>query len=632
MASLGANTVAATSTAGGLGGNTSAPSNLTQNMSSGTLLPATGPAQSFEPLYNAVCAQLKVTPLIVVENLVGSVPLGGAVSQAQFKSETNLNKNEQTVKESGDVSRDASNTPANTDNDTKRHAQGVRNMGPKIYVNDVTPAPAPVVTQPTSAVPTTGNGLSANTAAAVAAAAAAAAALANAQASQTPQKQIYVKNLILTKPLMESIFHNTLSVVNVTNVKLEHCLLNDESILPLLNCSWFKNLTRLSLCDNPGLTMKTYKVLLEPVLPAPQVVAPTPVPSKGSAAAAPPQPAIPNYGTQILALSLCQNGIDDETIIQISQSLSTNKTLKRLDLWNNRIGDKGIAALAEALRANSSLETLNLSKNQITDIGAKDFALALTKPPKPDIIMKEQHAESDEKEQHNPTVVSPNKDDKKDDKTKKPGQRKGSASHLTIENAHPTPSAGKDRDSTAAGSSNSAGKSSGAAAAAATNDAAQQKNAQTAAKKPVGKVGTNAPTTPQPPSNAQPAANPSLLSPPKKGAKSTTEDTHKLVDSQDALFTGTDGNGDPSNNTSKMDPEALKAAQINTTLKFISLSSNTLTNESVHLFLTALKSFDNEKVKSNLTLVNLQSNPFDAKDPSFVELQDLMNARIATVK
>jgi Ran GTPase-activating protein (RanGAP) involved in mRNA processing and transport len=66
-------------------------------------------------------------------------------------------------------------------------------------------------------------------------------------------------------------------------------------------------------------------------------------------------------------------------VVPIATALSTNQTLRVLDLSWNGIDDLGIRALVEGLGANITLEDLNLSRNNISDSGFLEIVKVVEK-------------------------------------------------------------------------------------------------------------------------------------------------------------------------------------------------------------------------------------------------------------
>jgi Ran GTPase-activating protein (RanGAP) involved in mRNA processing and transport len=83
--------------------------------------------------------------------------------------------------------------------------------------------------------------------------------------------------------------------------------------------------------------------------------------------------------TTLEGLSLCNNGITDDDVFHLTQSLSNNKfKLNRLALTSNEITDKGVQYLAEMLKTNQILTQLWLGFNKITDYGLELLMNVLT--------------------------------------------------------------------------------------------------------------------------------------------------------------------------------------------------------------------------------------------------------------
>ena len=81
-----------------------------------------------------------------------------------------------------------------------------------------------------------------------------------------------------------------------------------------------------------------------------------------------------NHLLKILALS--DNGLADDGIINISQSLHKHSKLKALNLQNNNITEKAAEALASVISNNSGLEQIYLGNNQL-HLGVTTIATAL---------------------------------------------------------------------------------------------------------------------------------------------------------------------------------------------------------------------------------------------------------------
>jgi Leucine-rich repeat (LRR) protein len=69
--------------------------------------------------------------------------------------------------------------------------------------------------------------------------------------------------------------------------------------------------------------------------------------------------------------------VGDDGVRLLAAALSSNATLKTLDLRENKIGNDGAKILAAELEFDMHLTELNLSKNKIADDGARALALAL---------------------------------------------------------------------------------------------------------------------------------------------------------------------------------------------------------------------------------------------------------------
>ncbi|KAJ0397001.1 hypothetical protein P43SY_007240 [Pythium insidiosum] len=81
--------------------------------------------------------------------------------------------------------------------------------------------------------------------------------------------------------------------------------------------------------------------------------------------------------TTLRTLDLGFNRITDRGATLLAAALEHNRTLESLYLSGNNIGPIGVAALANALRKNSTLRSLHLSGNNIGEDGARELALGL---------------------------------------------------------------------------------------------------------------------------------------------------------------------------------------------------------------------------------------------------------------
>lgn len=86
----------------------------------------------------------------------------------------------------------------------------------------------------------------------------------------------------------------------------------------------------------------------------------------------------------------------------LTKALTSNNTLRELDLSCNAIGDEGAEALARALNFNRTLMTLTLHGNEIGDEGAKAFAAVLDSDASP------VHQELHHQEESSPQTCSGN--------------------------------------------------------------------------------------------------------------------------------------------------------------------------------------------------------------------------------
>ena len=69
--------------------------------------------------------------------------------------------------------------------------------------------------------------------------------------------------------------------------------------------------------------------------------------------------------------------VGDEGAMEIAKALSSDRSLKLLDLWSNGVGPRGAAALAEALAQNTVLQKLYLNENKLGAEGAASMAKAI---------------------------------------------------------------------------------------------------------------------------------------------------------------------------------------------------------------------------------------------------------------
>ena len=101
-------------------------------------------------------------------------------------------------------------------------------------------------------------------------------------------------------------------------------------------------------------------------------------------------------------LDLSDNAIGDEGAEALARALTSNTTLEMLDLSCNIIGDEGIEALARALNLNRTLMILTFHGNEIGDEGAKAFATVLDSDASP------VHQELHHQEESSPQTCSGN--------------------------------------------------------------------------------------------------------------------------------------------------------------------------------------------------------------------------------
>eukprot|EP00944_MAST-04C_sp_MAST-4C-sp1_P001025 g1025.t1 len=79
------------------------------------------------------------------------------------------------------------------------------------------------------------------------------------------------------------------------------------------------------------------------------------------------------------SLILWCNHIDKGAISRLASALTTNTTLRKLNLAENNVGNDGAVILAEALAQNQRLETLELFGNNISSLGASKLCDLLEK-------------------------------------------------------------------------------------------------------------------------------------------------------------------------------------------------------------------------------------------------------------
>lgn len=73
------------------------------------------------------------------------------------------------------------------------------------------------------------------------------------------------------------------------------------------------------------------------------------------------------------SLFLCDQTIDDEDLIVLSEGIAENMSLRELHFHNNSLGDAGVKALVEALKKNLRIAKVGLRHNEITSISARAF-------------------------------------------------------------------------------------------------------------------------------------------------------------------------------------------------------------------------------------------------------------------
>ncbi|XP_078087630.1 NACHT, LRR and PYD domains-containing protein 3-like [Mustelus asterias] len=82
---------------------------------------------------------------------------------------------------------------------------------------------------------------------------------------------------------------------------------------------------------------------------------------------------------QILELGLNENSITGSSTEDLAPALCANQSLRVLDLSNNTLGDSGVKGLSAALRElDCEIEELSLANVGLTDSGTRDLACALT--------------------------------------------------------------------------------------------------------------------------------------------------------------------------------------------------------------------------------------------------------------
>ncbi|CCW63906.1 unnamed protein product [Phytomonas sp. EM1] len=79
------------------------------------------------------------------------------------------------------------------------------------------------------------------------------------------------------------------------------------------------------------------------------------------------------YNTTVKKLNLSNNIIGDVGAFFFAEALSVNKTLTEAKLLNNSIGNRGVEKLCEVLYENTALKVLDLSNNVFGYDGVKDF-------------------------------------------------------------------------------------------------------------------------------------------------------------------------------------------------------------------------------------------------------------------
>ena len=78
-------------------------------------------------------------------------------------------------------------------------------------------------------------------------------------------------------------------------------------------------------------------------------------------------------------IELAFNNIDAAGAKILTESLSNNKVLKRVDLSENKVGNDGAKEFAAFIEKDTPLEKLDLSNNKITAQGAKFVLESLLK-------------------------------------------------------------------------------------------------------------------------------------------------------------------------------------------------------------------------------------------------------------
>ncbi len=90
-------------------------------------------------------------------------------------------------------------------------------------------------------------------------------------------------------------------------------------------------------------------------------------------------PRLLSINTTLEYLNLSSNSIGNTDLKNICESLSTNTSLKSLDLSNCSLSDDNGAALYQLLKINNSLENLDLSGNTVTNCRHIAAGLAVNK-------------------------------------------------------------------------------------------------------------------------------------------------------------------------------------------------------------------------------------------------------------
>ena len=80
---------------------------------------------------------------------------------------------------------------------------------------------------------------------------------------------------------------------------------------------------------------------------------------------------------RLRCLDVSGNGLGDDGVIQLSEALLVNRTLRELNIEYCQFGLRGCRALARALRSNDALRSLQMSRNAVGDEGFSEIVGAL---------------------------------------------------------------------------------------------------------------------------------------------------------------------------------------------------------------------------------------------------------------